>query len=530
MHRCNGPLLQTPPQPDQHIQPCLRWLALLYRLLLRLFPTRVKLLKPPPGPLAVQHQQQIEQDAAQQLEEDSYRAAAAVAASTGVSIPPKASGIYAGSASASASKQPMRKPEWRKVLSWAVAMETLQAKQRQLQLEQQQEEAAEQDSAAAQVVPNGAAALAPAGSTASSTEQTPLSAAGLRRRRGPAAPDAAHAAAPPANGRRAHTVAPLLPSPLSLAGSLWRALNPLHLAAAAVALPWRLGAAAAAGAARLARVCVCRLPLVGGAIEDLLTVLESSQLEAELAELEAELAALDLPGDADSLSLEADVDGFGGGDSGHTGGGATTGTLQLSEASVRYGLSMLQRSSPDIKQSVRPSNSYERQLLAEVTGHLVLTSAAWQELATAWCLHVGWWYHVLPPHCLLRYPSSASHFQLSFLLPPLLSRFLLTFSLPSSAFLYPSLSLPCPGPSRSCPPRNAGEGSARWEPWPMRRRRCGRRCSCPCSTRSCLQAAPWPDPPKGCCSLAHQARARRWLHGRQPLSAAPPSSPSRLRL
>jgi len=82
------------------------------RLLLKVFPTRVKLQAPPAGPAATRHLRRLQQDAAEEAEEENYRVAAAVAASTGVALPPKSSGIYAavGASGKAASRQ-----EWRKV-------------------------------------------------------------------------------------------------------------------------------------------------------------------------------------------------------------------------------------------------------------------------------------------------------------------------------------------------------------------------------------------------------------------------------
>ena len=351
------------------------------RLLLRLFPTRVKLAPPPAGPAAARHQQRMQRDVAEEAEEENYRVAAAVAASTGVAIPPKASGIYGGSPGARLSRG-----DWGKVLSWAVAMQTLQAKQQLLQEEEEQEEEEgeeeEREQAAALLCPAEAAAdeAAPSlagnrGSSRGPRQEAALApGAGLRQRQlapslgagataaGEEAEAAAGAAGRADSSRRLRSAPGGASARPTLAASLWQglwqAVSPLRLAASAAALPWRL-AQAASGAARTA---LYRLPLVGGPLEGLLEGrLDAAQLEAELRELEAQLAQLERHRGAAASSGAASVDGGSGG-----GGGGGSGALRLSGTAVRYGLGMLQRSSGGVKQRIEPANSYERALLAEV--------------------------------------------------------------------------------------------------------------------------------------------------------------------
>lgn len=348
--------------------PPLHLCSPLPRLLLKVFPTRVKLQPPPAGPAAARHLQRLQQDAADAAEEENYRAAAAAAASTGVLLPPKSSGLYAGLAGG----RVLSKADWRKVLSWAVAMQTLQEKQRQLAEERQAEEregeevlSLLQHQAAAEA--EAQADLGPeAGDGGSHTPGpgTP-SGTGPRRRRRAAPSDGGQGTA--ATGKAlacstpGHPHASPLPSVLALPASLWQAADPLHLAAAAVELPWRLLRWAGFTAARM----LSWLPLVGGLFEQQLS---AAQLEAELRELEAELEQLE-------QAAVAAARGEGGGDASGSQGSAAgsgpsgdsgSGALCLSEGALRYGLGMLQRSSGSPKAAVEPSNRYEKRLLEEV--------------------------------------------------------------------------------------------------------------------------------------------------------------------
>lgn len=318
-----------------------------------MFPTRVKLQPPPAGPLAVRHQQRMQRDADEEAEEENYRAASAIAASTGVAIPPKGSGVYGTS-----SGKALSRADWGKVLSWAVTITTLQARQAQAEEERRREEAEEAAQAAA-VAAAVQAAAAPGSSEADGEEIRPAGspqpgtpfATGLRRRFGGGSSPAADAGQAPASRQRRQPGAPL-----ALAAGAWQALNPLHLAGAAARLPWR--AAQAAGS--VARWGLYRLPLVGPLLESLLEGdLSEEDMEAELRELEAELE-----------QLEQRSAASGGGSGGSLGGGGRSlgggGALRLSELALQYGLGMLQRSSGSPKQAIEPSNSYERTLLAEV--------------------------------------------------------------------------------------------------------------------------------------------------------------------
>lgn len=419
------------------------------RLLLKVFPTRVKLQPPPAGPAALRHLARMQRDVAEAAEEDNYRVATAVAASTGVAVPPKASGIYSGS-------KALNRADWGKVLSWAVAIQTLQTKQGQLEEEWRQEEKVERQQLAAvhQAAAEGAAGEE--GSDGSPQLGTP-SPTGLRRRRrdsdGTAATSAADASQPLLAQQQRQYQAALM----ALVASAWQALNLLHLAAVAAHLPWQALRAACDGARWALLEAAGRLPLVGGYLEELLGAgqLTSEQLESELRDLEQELEALERRSAADSNGGGSAVGGASGAAStGSMGGGAGgSGTLRLSETSVRYGLGMLARSSGSQKQSIEPSNSYERQLLGEVCiarGKRYaccggVPAAAWlpARFACLCCMQA----HLLPT---ARRPHH----------PP-------THTPPATHPLH-----------RCCLPRTAGAASARWAPCRRPRQRCGRRCSC----------------------------------------------------
>jgi hypothetical protein len=335
----------------------------------------VRLQPPPAGPAALRHQQRMQRDAAEEAEEENYRAASSVAASSGVRIPPKSSGIYGsavgGGGSAADGGKALSRQDWGKVLSWAVAIETLQAKQRQLEEEPEQYE--EQNVAVEEVV----AAAEEAGDELS----IQYCDKGLHHRRKHGSGDARSEEAADNKQRRQQSAA--APSAaLALAASLWRSFHPLQLALLAAALPWR-ALQAAGGAARSAtRWGLTHLPLVGsyfGGIEELLSLAE---LEAELDALDQEmkqqleeLAGLEQPASSRRSGKGEAEEAWSTG-KGRGGGG---GTLRLSEASLRYGLGMLARSSGSPRQLIEPSNSYERQLLAEVR------CEAWRDAhRTAW--------------------------------------------------------------------------------------------------------------------------------------------------
>ncbi|KAL4425684.1 hypothetical protein ABPG75_009700 [Micractinium tetrahymenae] len=335
------------------------------KLLLKVFPTRVKLQPPPAGPAAARHLQRLQQDAAEAAEEENFRAAAAAAASTGVSLPPKSSGLYAGVQGG----RVLSKADWRKVLSWAVAMQTLQEKQRQLAEERRAEEAEEEGALAAlqHQAASGAEAAGETGGGGTPGPGTP-SGTGLRRRRQPEGSDGGHGgegsgSAGGSRGRQGRQQASIGNDMSALAAGLWGSVNPLQLAAAAAALPWRLLCSAGAAAFSL----LGWLPLVGGYFEQRLS---ASQLEAELRELEAELEQLEQAAVAAHEECDDGASGSVGSGPGSVRGGrsgpGSSGTLRLSEAALRYGLGMLQRSSGSPKAAVEPSNRYEKRLLEEV--------------------------------------------------------------------------------------------------------------------------------------------------------------------
>lgn len=337
------------------------------RLLLKVFPTRVKLQPPPAGPAAARHLQRLQQDAAEAAEEENYRAAAAAAASTGLTVPPKSSGLYAGLAGG----RVLSKSDWRKVLSWAVAMQTLQEKQRQL-VEEQRAEEAEGEAALSglqrQAAPETGGHAAPgvkseAGCSGTSGPGTP-SDTGPRWRRPGAASDGgegteAACRAGGSSARQRHLQLPGLPA---LAANLWQAANPVRLAAAAAEQAWRL----LCWAGHAALGVLSWLPLVGGLFEQRLS---AAQLEAELRELESELEQLEQA----AAAARKDEDVTASGSMGSAAGSVRSAqcerggsTLTLSEGAVRYGLGMLQRGSGSPKAAVEPSNRYEKRLLEEV--------------------------------------------------------------------------------------------------------------------------------------------------------------------
>lgn len=337
------------------------------KLLLKVFPTRVKLQPPPAGPAAARHLQRLQQDAAEAAEEENYRAAAAAAASTGLTVPPKSSGLYAGLAGG----RVLSKSDWRKVLSWAVAMQTLQEKQRQLVEEQRAEEAEGEAALSAlqrQAAPETGGHAAPgveseAGCSGMPGPGTP-SDTGPRRRRPGAASDGgegteAACRAGGSSARQRHLQLPGLPA---LAANLWQATNPVRLAAAAAEQAWRL----LCWAGHAALGVLSWLPLVGGLFEQRLS---AAQLEAELRELESELEQLEQA----AAAARKDEDVTASGSMGSAAGSVRSAqcerggsTLALSEGAVRYGLGMLQRGSGSPKAAVEPSNRYEKRLLEEV--------------------------------------------------------------------------------------------------------------------------------------------------------------------
>lgn len=240
-----------------------------------------------------------------------------------------------------------------RVLSWAVAMQTLRAKQDELEEEQRQEQAAEVEQLAAAAAVSEAAGEVKQDGVASGGGPVTPAQAGLRRRRGGSGGAATEDTTEPSS--RAEEVQAAASAAAtavwSVASAVLQAANPLHLAVAAMRLPWQLLSAASS----VARWGLYRLPLVGERLEDWIEGTPTSeQLEAELQELEAQLAELE------HASAEAGSNGAG------AAGSTGDGTLRLSELAVQYGLSMLARSSGSTKAAIQPANTYERQLLDEV--------------------------------------------------------------------------------------------------------------------------------------------------------------------
>ena len=389
MLRCSGCLCFASPAAADDGASCptpsflLVCLFRCCRLLLKVFPTRVRLQPPPAGPAALRHQQRMQRDAAEEAEEENYRAASSVAASSGVRIPPKASDIYGGgggSGSAADGGKTLSRQDWGKVLSWAVTIETLQAKQRQLEGEREQQEHEEQNAAVEEVL----AAAEEAGDELSIR----YGGTGLRHRRKPGNGGAGGKETADGKQRRPQSAATPSAAP-ALAASLWSSFHPLQLAVSAAALPWRTLHAAGGAAGSATRWALTHLPLVGsyfGGIEELLSLAE---LDAELDALEqemqqlGELAGLEQPaGSSRSGKGEDEEEWSTGQGRGGGGGGSGSGTLRLCEASLRYGLGMLARSSGSPRQLFEPSNSYERQLLAEVRceGWCDARHTAWQRI------------------------------------------------------------------------------------------------------------------------------------------------------
>lgn len=233
-------------------------------------------------------------------------------------------------------------------------MQTLRAKQDELEEERRQEQAAEAEQLAA------AAAVSEAGGEVKQDGVAggwgPATQAGLRRRRGGSGGSGGavteDATEPSSRAEEVQAAASAAATAVwSVASAVLQAANPLHLAVAAMRLPWQLLSAASS----VARWGLYRLPLVGERLEDWIEGTPTSeQLEAELQELEAQLAELE------HASAEAGSNGAG------AEGGTGDGTLRLSELAVQYGLTMLARSSGSTKAAIQPANSYERQLLDEV--------------------------------------------------------------------------------------------------------------------------------------------------------------------
>eukprot|EP00887_Chlorella_sp_A99_P000837 scaffold5.g837.t1 len=323
-------------------------------LLPKLFPTRVKLQPPPPGPLAVRHQQRMHQDQARAMEEENYRAAAAVAAGTGVSLPPKSSGLYEAPRG-----WPYSRQEWGKVLSWACAVENVRRKQRRMLAEAQvgSGDNGAGDGLRARRASGMRRALSSGAADGASSHTSELGADGLCSplldTQGPV---------PGSSGGSGSggTLAAYLGLGLgwlassASSGELTGWLSPWHVARTALALP--RAALALLGRCLRGALGLPRPWAPGGAVN----VGEEAERRAGELDLAAQQPSAD---EAEPAELEAAV-----AEHGSLGGGGSGGfgTLALCEQSLRYGLGMLQRNGGGVKGGVAPENSYERQLLGEV--------------------------------------------------------------------------------------------------------------------------------------------------------------------
>jgi hypothetical protein len=558
-------LLGHTPHPTPAVRAAAHHPRLLCcRLLLKLFPTRVKLLPPPAGAVAARHQRRMAADAAEEAEEENYRAAAAVAASTGVRIPPKRAGIY----EAGPSGRPLSRADWGKALSWAVAMQTLQERRRQAAAQAQQQAAEAGEEAAGEAAGRANGVHSPPAGRANGVHSPPPGTpadAGLRRRRLRAQQEGR---ASPALSRRRHAGARPRAALQPLLGALWRAANPLRwaasLAAAAAAVP-RAAVALAGSAARCLAYPLYRLPWVGDWLEEAVEgSLDAAQMEAELAELEDEMAALlqaqlggkhpaelgagagaELSADLAQLEGEAQAEAPAGAEAG---GGA----LCLGQDAVRYGLRMAARSSGGVRPGVEPANAYERQLLGEVgwvRGEVVV-HAGWVPNAGGGHASRSWQRPlqggVHPPPCRHspnarppppRFPSSAP-------VPRGLRARLQRGRGPAGgqagAARGGAAAAAAPravcgwvgagaGACRTGQPRGhlAGSPGARRNATAARRHGPSSGCAVPTPHASTSpQAPPWPGQARAFCCSGRPALARRWWRARRRPSAAPPSSPS----
>jgi len=108
------------------------------KLLAAAFPTRVNLAPPPAGSAAAtKHRARIQRDVEREVERDNYSRASAVAAATGVKVPSRGSNIYTAATTAGiaggAGNGALSKDSWGKALAWAVSIETLQNKKTELE-------------------------------------------------------------------------------------------------------------------------------------------------------------------------------------------------------------------------------------------------------------------------------------------------------------------------------------------------------------------------------------------------------------
>ena len=110
------------------------------KLLPRVFPTLIKLKKPPSGPLADRHRAQLRQDAEKEMVNDNYSRARAVAVGAGLRIPHRSECIDMYSAtSVTGEVRALSRDEWEKVLAWAVSLETVQKKKSEMLLHEQED-------------------------------------------------------------------------------------------------------------------------------------------------------------------------------------------------------------------------------------------------------------------------------------------------------------------------------------------------------------------------------------------------------
>lgn len=236
-------------------------------------------------------------------------------------------------------------------------------------LQMQQQQAAEDERAEQQLQLEEAGAAQEAAATASEGEGECSGASslqlstpphtGLRRRH----PSGSPAQMDVPSVSKASPLAPtaLFSAVLALIASVYQPL--LQLALSAVQLPGRLASAAWNAAWELLASAASRLPLVGGLLRDVFRRRDMARMDAEMQRLQEELDSLQQLA-AQAVATHAGIAAGPGSGGGSSSGGS--GTLQLSEASLRYGLAMLKRGGGAAKASIEPSGRHERTLLSEV--------------------------------------------------------------------------------------------------------------------------------------------------------------------
>lgn len=337
------------------------------KLLARAFPTRVKLAPPPSGPVAAKHRARLQRDVEEEAQVDNHRRASAVAAATGVKVPSKGCEVYGAAVGPGGTA--LRREDWEKVLAWAVSIATVQKKKEEVH----QQETAEASSRAQQQQQQIDASLDPKSSVAQKDESKEVMGAksgGLRQRWGGGDyfsssnnnnASIRRVSSAVDNSQDFYTEditreslnAPLLRSPSSSpekAKSPSKTQNSFEMqdsdTSPAVTLPLRLEGV------------LERLP-GGWLVLRTLSALKSSwdglqqpSQNAAPAELNKTSSGKDASPFLNKDDLASDLSAFE--------------PLQLSEASLRYGLAMLQRSGGTPRGSIQPENSYEKQLLGEV--------------------------------------------------------------------------------------------------------------------------------------------------------------------